>query len=99
MAAYWPAFGQNGKERVTLRHVLSHRGGFPMTPPELTRERWGDWEAAMRAIAAMPLEHEPGTVSAYHYLTQQWVCAELVRRLDGRPYQDYLRDESPVRSA
>ena len=41
----------------------------------------------------MPLEHEPGTVSAYHFLTQHWVCAELVRRLDGRAYADYLRDE------
>jgi CubicO group peptidase (beta-lactamase class C family) len=41
----------------------------------------------------MPLDHEPGTVSAYHFLTQQWVCAELVRRLDGRPYGDYLRAE------
>ena len=41
----------------------------------------------------MPLEHQPGAVSAYHFLTQHWVCAELVRRLDGRCYADYLRDE------
>ncbi len=93
VAVHWPAFGQQGKERVTLRHVLSHRGGFPLTPPELTPARWGDWQMAVRAIAAMPLSHEPGTVSAYHQLTQQWVCAELVRRLDGRSYRDYLRDE------
>jgi CubicO group peptidase (beta-lactamase class C family) len=93
VAAAWPAFGQNGKEHVLVRHVLSHRGGFPTTPPELPRERWGEWEAAMRAIEAMTLEHEPGTVSAYHFLTQHWVCAELVRRLDGRPFQDYLREE------
>ncbi len=51
VADHWPAFGQHGKERVTLRHVLSHRGGFPVTPPELTPERWGDWEGAVRAIA------------------------------------------------
>jgi CubicO group peptidase (beta-lactamase class C family) len=93
VAAYWPAFGQNGKDRVLVRHILSHRGGFPTTPPELTPDRWGDWEAAMRAVAAMPLDHQPGAVSAYHFLTQHWVCAELVRRLDGRAYQDYLREE------
>jgi CubicO group peptidase (beta-lactamase class C family) len=93
VAAYWPAFGRNGKDRVLLRHILSHRGGFPTTPPELTPDRWGDWEAAIRAIEAMSLDHEPGTVSAYHFLTQHWVCAELVRRLDGRGYQDYLREE------
>src|SRR5215213_1011177 len=93
VASVWPEFGRNGKERVKVRHILSHRGGFPTTPPELTPDRWGDWEAAMAAMEAMPLEHEPGTVSAYHFLTQQWVCAELVCRLDGRGYHDYLRGE------
>jgi CubicO group peptidase (beta-lactamase class C family) len=93
VAAYWPAFAQHGKERVTLRHILSHRGGFPVTPPELTPERWRNGAAATGAIAAMQLSYEPGTVSAYHQLTQQWVCAELVRRLDGRAYPDYLQAE------
>jgi CubicO group peptidase (beta-lactamase class C family) len=93
VAMHWPAFGCSGKERVTLRHILSHRGGFPITPEELTPERWRDWEFATDAIAAMSLDHAPGTASAYHHLTQQWVCAEVVRRLDGRPYADYVRDE------
>ena len=93
VTAHWPAFGTNGKDRVLVRHLLSHRGGFPTTPQALTPDRWGDWEAATVAIAAMPLDHEPGTVSAYHFLTQHWVSAELVRRLDGRPYGDYLRAE------
>ena len=61
VAAHWPAFAQQGKARVTLRHVLSHRGGFPLTPPEVTRERWGDWAAAIREIAAMPVDGERGT--------------------------------------
>jgi CubicO group peptidase (beta-lactamase class C family) len=93
VAAHWPDFGQNGKDRVLIRHILSHCGGFPITPPDLTPDRWGDWQAAMRAIAAMPLDYTPGTISAYHFLTQHWVCAELVRRLDGRAYQDYLYEE------
>jgi CubicO group peptidase (beta-lactamase class C family) len=41
----------------------------------------------------MPLEQAPGTVSAYHFLTQHWVCAELLRCLDGRSYPDYLGEE------
>src|SRR4051812_27291896 len=91
VADHWPAFGQEGKESVLVRHILSHRGGFPTTPPELTRDHWGDWDAAMRAIETMPLEYEPGAVSAYHFVTQHWVIAELVRRLDGRSFQTYLR--------
>jgi len=93
VAAYWPAFGQNGKKRVLVRHLLSHRGGFPTTPPDLPRIQWGDWQATSRAMAAISLEHEPGTASAYHFLTQHWACAELLRRLDGREYRDYLREE------
>lgn len=93
VAAHWPAFGQQGKEGVLIRHILSHRGGFPTTPPDLTPNRWGDREAITQAMAALPLEHLPGTVSAYHFLTQHWVCAELIRLLDGRSYAVYLRDE------
>lgn len=93
VAAHWPAFGQRGKDRVTLRHILSHRGGFPITPDALPPERWGDWETATTVIAAMPLAYPAGTTSAYHHLTQQWVCAEVVRRLDGRDYAAYLRAE------
>ena len=92
VAAHWPAFGQCGKTSVLVRHILSHRGGFPTLPAHVTPDVWGDWELVTTAIAAMPLEHPPGT-SAYHQLTQQWVCAELVRRLDGRAYADYLREE------
>ncbi len=93
VAAHWPAFGHQGKDRVLIRHILSHRGGFPTTPPALTPERWGDWQFATDAIAAMPLEYTPGATSAYHQLTQQWACAEVVRRLDGRDYADYVRAE------
>ncbi|MDF3038027.1 MAG: EstA family serine hydrolase [Thermomicrobiales bacterium] len=93
VATYWPNFGQQGKHDVLIRHILSHRGGFPTTPAALPREQWGNWEAAIAAVAAMPLEHEPGTVSAYHFLTQHWVCGELIRRLDGRDYANYLREE------
>jgi CubicO group peptidase (beta-lactamase class C family) len=93
VATYWPDFGQQGKHDVLIRHILSHRGGFPTTPTALPREQWRNWEAAIAAVAAMPLEHEPGTVSAYHFLTQHWVCGELIRRLDGRDYANYLREE------
>jgi CubicO group peptidase (beta-lactamase class C family) len=93
VATYWPAFGHHGKDRVLVRHILCHRGGFPTTPAELTPDRWGEGEAVLATVAAMPLEHLPGTVSAYHFLTQQWVSAELLCRLDGRSYPDYLREE------
>ena len=32
VSKHWPEFAQNGKETVTIRHILTHRGGFPQTP-------------------------------------------------------------------
>jgi len=93
VAKHWPNFGQNGKEGVTIRHLLTHMGGFPQTPPELTWDRLKDWDFVVRAMEQAPAQYPPGTVSAYHGLNHGWVCAELVRRLDGRDFPQYLRDE------
>jgi len=93
VADYWPAFGANGKGEVLVRHILSHRGGFPTTPPELEVKLWGNVEIVNRAIESMPLTHPPGAVPAYHFVTQHWVIAELIRRLDGRAFDEYLADE------
>jgi CubicO group peptidase (beta-lactamase class C family) len=93
VAAYWPEFGRNGKATITLRQILTHRGGIPATPVDLPPASWSDLDAVLEAIAMMAPSITPGAVSAYHFLTQQWVCAEIVRRLDGRLIQDYLREE------
>ncbi len=89
----WPEFGANGKDAITVRHLLTHRGGFPITPPELSPDRWGDTGAALSAIAAMAPSLPPGASNAYHFLTQHWVIGEIVRRLDGRAIDHYVREE------
>jgi CubicO group peptidase (beta-lactamase class C family) len=93
VARHWPEFARNDKEAVTIRHILTHRGGFPQTPPELTWEHWRDWDAVIRALEDATPQYPPGTVSAYHALNHGWVCAELVRRIDGRDFPTYLREE------
>lgn len=93
VADFWPAFGQNGKQSVLVRHILSHQGGFPNTPDTLPPADWRDRERVNTVIAGIRPEFEPGSVSAYHFLTQHWVIGELVRLLDGRGYDDYVRDE------
>ena len=93
VARFWPEFGQNGKEYVTLRHVLAHRGGFPIAPPGLPPAVWGDQRRALDSVASMPLMYPAGTTTAYHFVTQHCVCAELVRRFDGRAIDEYLFEE------
>jgi CubicO group peptidase (beta-lactamase class C family) len=93
VADVWPAFGQHGKDGVLIRHILSHQGGIPTTPDLLPREAWSDRDRVNHVIEQLHPELEPGSVSAYHFLTQHWVIAELIRLLDGRDYDRYLRDE------
>ena len=40
VAKHWPGCAKNGKDRITIRHVLSHQGGFPETPSELHWKKW-----------------------------------------------------------
>lgn len=93
VADFWPAFGQNGKDGVLVRHILTHRGGFPKTPEHLPVQEWSDLCRVNAVIEELPLEYPPGSVSSYHFLTQHWVIGELVRLLDGRLYERYLQEE------
>ena len=60
VSKYWPGFGQNGKETVTIRHILNHQGGFPDTPPEITLEQWSDWDAIVQALEQTRPSTNPG---------------------------------------
>ena len=93
VASHWPGFGQKGKEDVTIKHVMTHESGFPDTPSHMTWDRWHDWEAAVEAMEQIPLDYKPGRVIAYHPRNFGWVVGELVRRIDGRPIDQFIREE------
>ena len=93
IADLWPEFGKNGKEHITIRQLLTHTAGFPDTPSELTWDKWGDWDAVVKAMENAKPTYEPGEVIAYHSLNFGWVIGELVRRVDGRPISQFLREE------
>jgi CubicO group peptidase (beta-lactamase class C family) len=93
VARYWPDFARNGKAAVTIRHVLTHSGGFPQNPPQLLPRKWADWNAVVQAMEDIDLIWEPGKETGYHPLNFGWVVGELVRRIDGRPISQFLREE------
>lgn len=93
VADYWPQFGVHGKDRVTVRHVLIHQAGLPDAPRGLTTRDWGDWDRIVDAIAAAPLAWEPGTRTHYHAQTFGWILGEVVRRVDGRPIEEFIQQE------
>jgi CubicO group peptidase (beta-lactamase class C family) len=91
---HWPEFatGDSAKAEVTVRHVLSHQGGFPTSEFDAQPEQWSDWEAAVAAMEAVELDSEPGSTAAYHALTYGWTVGELVRRVSGTPIDAYARE-------
>lgn len=93
VADYWPGFAKHGKDAVTIRHILTHRGGFPETPPELSWDRWQDWDYVVECMENIIPDYPAGQLMAYHPRNFGWVIGELVRRIDGRHIGVFLREE------
>ncbi|WP_329232426.1 serine hydrolase domain-containing protein [Streptomyces canus] len=91
VARYWPEFAAAGKEKVLVRHLLSHTAGLPHW--EGPAEEIYDWPAATARLAAQPLLWEPGTAAGYHSLTQGFLVGEVLRRITGRTVGEFLAQE------
>ncbi|MFF5958322.1 serine hydrolase domain-containing protein [Streptomyces luteogriseus] len=83
VAAYWPEFAAAGKEKVLVRHLLSHRAGLAGLREPHSLEQLFDWELTTQRLAATEPWWEPGTRSGYHALTYGHLVGEVVRRVSG----------------
>ncbi|MFG2352395.1 serine hydrolase domain-containing protein [Streptomyces sp. NPDC048521] len=83
VARYWPEFAACGKERVLVRHLLSHRAGLSGLREPHSLDDLYDWELTTARLAATEPWWEPGTRSGYHALTYGFLVGEVVRRVSG----------------
>ena len=93
VAKYWPEFAAAGKDRIEVRHLMSHTSGVSGWDPPFTVEDMYDWEAATTRLAAQAPWWEPGTASGYHANDQGHLVGELVRRITGTPLKQFVADE------
>ena len=93
VAKYWPEFAENGKERIEVRHILSHTSGVSGWEAPFTTEDMYDREAATRQLATQAPWWEPGTASGYHAQNQGHLVGELVRRLTGKTLKTFVAQE------
>ncbi|MBD9654170.1 beta-lactamase family protein [Pseudomonas sp. PDM12] len=84
IARYWPEFAAAGKERITLRHLLSHQAGLPAIRQNLPAEALYDWQTMTAALAAEAPWWALGEGHGYAPITFGWLVGELLRRVEGR---------------
>ena len=85
-ASYVPAFGQNGKDQITVEQVMLHTSGFPHAP--LGPPRWDTSASRLEAMAEWRLNWEPGTRYEYHPTSAHWVLGEIINAVTGGDYRD-----------
>ncbi|MEV4526642.1 serine hydrolase domain-containing protein [Streptosporangium sp. NPDC049304] len=93
VAAYWPEFAANGKERVPVRWLLTHQAGLPVIDHPITPAEAIAWDPMVTALAAQRPSWEPGTAHGYHAHTYGWLVGEVVRRVTGRSLGTFLAEE------
>ena len=62
VAKYLPAFGSNGKDKVTVAQLLLHRGG--LIADNSLKDYTDDPAESMKKILDLKLKYEPGTTSS-----------------------------------
>jgi CubicO group peptidase (beta-lactamase class C family) len=93
-AAALPEFAENGKEGVTIRHLLTHTSGLPDMLPEnqQLREQHLPLSEFVRRICRLPLNFPAGTRIQYQS-TGSATLGAIIERVDGRPLPQFLKEE------
>lgn len=92
VAAIWPEFAAEGKDKLTIGEMLSHQSGLPGFPDAIDPELWFDPRAMADALAKQKPMWPPGGGSGYHPLTWGYLIGEIVLRVAGRSLGTLLRE-------
>jgi CubicO group peptidase (beta-lactamase class C family) len=94
VAMYVPGFGEHGKHRITIRHVLTHRAGIPHIPPQFADVGLLERPSEIISLLAQQKPRwRAGQRLAYHALTGGFVLGAIVEQVTGKGLRDVMRDE------
>ena len=98
VAKHWPEFAENGKEKVLVRHFMSHTSGVSGWEKKITGEEICDVPYSTALLAKQAPWWEPGTASGYHSATMGHLLGELIRRVTGKPVSYFAPVKFPSMS-
>jgi len=91
---YLPGYTSHGKDRTTIRHVMTHSAGVPIhTGPRPDVTKVNDSEYTRQQLAALKPVYRPGLIHIYHGLTWGPLIREIVSAATGRNIRDILAEE------
>ena len=91
---YIRSYTSHGKDRTTIRHVLTHSAGVPFpTGPKPDLRRADDHEYAQEQLGKLRPLYRPGLVHIYHALTWGPLMREIVYAATGKDIRDILASE------
>ena len=93
VAAYWPEFAAAGKDRITVRELLSHRAG--LYDVQAVAESGQDLldHVGMERRLAVATPQGPPARPAYHAFTFGWLASGLARAVTGKGMRELVRTE------
>ena len=91
---YLPTYTSHGKDRTTIRHVMTHSAGVPIyRGPRADLKRMDDSEYTREQLGALKPLYRPGLVHIYHGLTWGPLMREIVSAATGRNIREILATE------
>src|SRR6185437_1375316 len=91
---YLPSYTSHGKDRTTIRHVMTHSAGVPFaTGPRPDLKRMDDSQYAREMLGNLKPIYRPGLVHIYHALTWGPLVREIVSAANGKNIRDVLAAE------
>ena len=99
VSQHWPEFAQNGKDSITIAHVLNHQAGLADAVMEYIAEDpylAGNDAKILEILASAAPESLPGAETRYHYLTFGWLVDGIVRKVTGKTLKNFITDKVGV---
>jgi CubicO group peptidase (beta-lactamase class C family) len=92
---YLPRFGGPGRDQITLAHLLTHTSPVPAGKDPLLGAVYAPYARRRELVYAMRVRprKQIGNRANYGAWWTWLLLAEVIEAVDGRPYDDYLRQE------